>query len=260
MIIWHSGTGNSRLVAERLGSALGLRLVRIGPSAPRELAVAAPDEPVVWVFPVYSWGIPPVVVGYMRSVVIAARGRCRHYMVATCGDDTGLTDRQWRREVRRRGWEARGMWSVQMPNNYVLLPGFDVDSECVAQAKLEAAPARIDEIARGIRVGAAADSTVRGSMPGLKSRVLYPLFRRFMMSPRPFGCSGACIGCGRCAMVCPERNVTMEGAAPSRHPRWGSRCAMCLACYHACPAHAVVYGRRTRAKGQWWAPARLPER
>lgn len=252
MIYYHTGSGNSRHVAELLAGILGEGLCRIAPGG--SAAPSHKGERVIWVFPVYSWGVPPIV----RSFMLRSRGLegASHYMVCTCGDDVGLTHLQWRRIARSLGWKAVGCWSVQMPNNYVLLPGFDVDPARLEADKLDACGARVAAVARGIRHGARVDDVVRGSMPWVKSRILYPLFMRFLMSPRPFRHTDACIGCGKCAAGCPCSNIVMD----SGRPRWvnapgSDSCAMCLACYHHCPVHAVAYGKRTARKGQYVCPA-----
>ncbi|MDE6651460.1 MAG: EFR1 family ferrodoxin [Paramuribaculum sp.] len=243
MIFWHSGTGNTHYVAKKLAELLAQPLSYISES--RDY-ISSEGEKIIWVFPVYSWGIPPVIRRYIRLAQLMPN--TEHYMVCTCGDDVGLTHEQWRKLMCAKGYNARGAWSVQMPNNYVVLPGFDVDSIELATEKLGKCEHRIEEVARGIKCGAKVDSVVRGAFPGVKTKVLYPLFVRFLMSPKPFHYTEACISCGKCAKTCPISNIKMR----SNHPDWGNDCAMCLGCYHVCPVHAVQYGNRTRHKGQYF--------
>lgn len=106
MILWFSGTGNSRYVAERLAAETGERVVEM-----RRLPVSSPirvdgsDRRVVWVCPVYSWGIPP----YVRSVISRVGfdlSSLVHHLVLTCGDDCGLAPEMWRKDIGRRGWQT----------------------------------------------------------------------------------------------------------------------------------------------------------
>ena len=134
-----------------------------------------------------------------------------------------------------------------MPNTYVTLPGFNVDTPEVAARKMEAMPARIDEIGHAIKCSSPIDSIYRGTLPWLKTRVIYLLFMALLTSPRPFR-SHDCISCGRCVKACPLGNVTLSNEGT---PAWGRHCTLCLACYHVCPRHSIEYGNSTRRKGQW---------
>ncbi len=171
-------------------------------------------------------------------------------MLTTCGDDMAYTDRRWKRLIAARGWQAAGAFAVAMPNTYVLMKGFDVDSPETAAAKLAAMPAAMERIADAIGSGDP-DILIRGSWPWVKSYVIYPWFVRHAMSPRPFHHTGACTGCGGCARSCPLGNIAMQ---PGGTPHWGNRCAMCLRCYHSCPRNAVAYGKATAGKGRYMAP------
>lgn len=249
-LLYFSGTGNSAYVASSLARLL---------DAPAPLAIPTnhvditPESTVIWVFPVYSWGVPPVVAEAIRSISFSATPGT-HYMVCTCGDDTGYTDRQFRSLITARGWKMAGAFSVIMPNTYVTLPGFDVDKTSVASAKLSEAPARISEIAALIESGSSDISMTRGSFPALKSRIIYPWFIRHLMSPSGFHVTDRCTGCGRCIRRCPMSNIT--AGTNHRHPVWGDNCAFCLACYHICPEHAVEYKKATKGKGQYICPDR----
>lgn len=253
MIIYFTGSGNSRDVATRLSTLLGdSDIVHLSGSVLRAPRVDAGNgcRRVVWVFPVYSWGIPPVVEKFMSEAVITGASGAEHHMVATCGDDAGLTGKQWRKLMRRRGWNAVSASTVIMPNTYTLMKGFDVDPEEIARKKLEASIGRVNDIAGMIRSGAGADDIVKGRFAWIKSRIIYPWFRRFAMNPKPFHATGGCISCGLCARECPMGNITMEGA-DRKHPCWGNDCALCLRCYHICPKGAVQYGKATAGKGRY---------
>ncbi|MDE6300581.1 MAG: EFR1 family ferrodoxin [Muribaculaceae bacterium] len=245
MIAVFSGTGNSLRVARLLQKELGDAIVML----PGEIPYPA-DGRLIWVFPIYSWGLPPVV---LDAIASSPEGRdTQTFMVATCGDDIGRADRRWAKAVRKRGWCPAGAFSVQMPNTYVLMKGFDVDSPELAQAKVTAAPARVAAIAAAIRQATesgrpASTDVVSGSFAAIKTGVIYPWFRRYAMSPEPFFADDRCIGCGLCARSCPLHNITMTQTG---RPDWGDRCTLCLRCYHVCPAHAVCYTTATRGKGQ----------
>lgn len=252
MIFWFSGCGNTAIVASRLAALLGEPMQRIDINAPQEYDVSV-HRRIIWAFPVYSWGLPPAVISFMRKTVIKGAERLPHFMVATCGDDAGYTDRRWAAEMKRREWRPSAAHTVIMPNTYVALPGFNIDALEVANRKLSDASEKVKTIAHAIKCNSKITDVVRGKFPWIKSYILYPLFMRFLMSPKPFHAENICTGCGTCSRSCPMGNITMING----RPQWSDRCTMCLSCYHRCPVHAVEYSRQTDGKGQYHAPAGL---
>lgn len=262
MIIWFSGTGNSLYVARHLASALGDYMVKMTPDllSGKSISHDSPER-IIWVFPVYSWGIPPFVLKIIRNLNIKGiKSSTPHHLVLTCGDDTGLCAEKWRKELCERNWKAHSAFSVQMPNNYICMKGFDVDSPEVTHEKLEKAPLRISEITNKIlqseQTGITITDTVKGSFPWIKSQIIYPWFVHHAMSPIPFNHNNDCISCRKCATICPLDNITMaiQPGNDRPTPSWGHNCAFCLGCYHICPKHAVEYGNKTKNKGQYINP------
>lgn len=262
MIYFFSGTGNSRFAAHQLGCAIADSTRFIPDLNPyREKLPLDGENPegasatrltgVGFVFPVYSWGVPPIVLDFISKLPQAWVEGVREahlpiWCVATCGDETGNAVEMLRSALRKRGLQLAGAWSVIMPNVYVLLPGFGVDSEALAKRKMEAAAERIAGIGRRINAREWEVDVHTGSVPALRS-LAFPLFRRWGVDTRKWHSTDACTGCGACARACPAGNIAMVG----RRPQWGTDCLSCCACFHVCPEGSVQYGRITRRMGQY---------
>lgn len=258
MIICFSGTGNTFYVASKLAERRRLDIfmlegARLLKPSETEIETESPDEIVIWAFPTYSWGIPPVVVDFIEKFK-AGEGlqSARHYMLTTCGDDMGQTDYQWRKIMKNRGFKAVSAFSVIMPNIYVCMKGFDVDDPDLVRSKIDAVDSKLDRIVDSIENGGS-DILTPGAFAWIKSKIIYPWFIRHEMSPKSFRPTNSCTGCGTCSKLCPMENIRMtQTVDKTTKPEWGSQCAMCLRCYHVCPHHAVAYGHKTDGKGRQW--------
>lgn len=254
MIVCFSGCGNSRYAAELLASRLGERVTTMDVASVHPILDASVEGRIIWVSPVHSWGLPPAVRRFIRNVSIeGTTGGIPHFLMCSCGDDAGLTASQWRKDMRRRGFRTVSAHTVIMPNTYVFLPGFDVDNGQTEKSKLEAVPSRIADIAHAIKCKSPIDSVTKGRFAWLKTHIVYPFFMRFLTSPKGFGASDACVGCGVCVRECPMENITLDPV--SMKPVWGKECAFCSGCYHRCPHNAISYGRMSKGKGQYYCRA-----
>ncbi len=254
MIFYFSGVGNSAWVARQLAERLDEQLAFITDiDTEQEDFHLAPGERVGFVFPTYAWGVPTFVEQFIGQVKL--HGVEYLYMVTTCGDDTGKTGEIFRKCVEKRGWTCAAAWAVQMPESYICLPGFDVDSPQKEHRKYEQAKKRLADIVEHIQEKRQGVSdTLPGHFTWLKSQVVRPFFNRYLIDSKPFRTTDACTGCGRCAKVCPCHNIRLTPSNKSvdkEHPTWGTDCVLCLRCYHSCPEHALHWGRMTKNKGQY---------
>ena len=260
MILYFSGTGNSLWVAGRLSQALGqAKPVSVADELRRHAGDAVCEyalrqgEPLILVFPVHSWGPAEMMLRFVSRLSVRDYAGQKVYAVCTCGDTCGWTDRILGEALRKRHLPLTGCWSVRMPNNYILMKGFGVDPDDVREVKLAAAPAAVDAVAAAIRNGDTGVHLTVGTQPWLKSRLISPLFRRFLAGPdsrTKFHVSEACIGCGLCERVCPTGTVMMKDG----RPEWGRGCVQCTACINRCPVRAIDYGGITQGQGRYHHP------
>ena len=247
MIFYFSGCGNSQHVAETLAAGLNDAIIFI-PEAAREGRYEyelAEGESLGFVFPIYSWAPPRLVLDFIEKLHVSKPGFL--YFACTCGDECGLTEKVFRKAVEQKGWQLSACFSLIMPETYIGMPGFKLDTDEKARKKIEAADAKLTKcITRLINKEHFSEMTV-GSLAWLKSYVVNPGFNRFATNDKKYLSTDRCIGCGKCAKVCPLQNITlMEG-----RPKWNGNCTMCMACYHHCPVNAVQYGKATVGKGQY---------
>lgn len=249
MVFYFSGTGNSRWVAQTIANAFSEKTIEIGSASINKSNsfVLEKEERIGFIFPVHSWGIPPIVRQFIRQLTLENYTDQLIFGICTCGDECGYTQQQLLKLLYTKGWNSHHIYSVQMPNNYIAFPGFDIDSKELENQKKEQAKITLNEIIDAICADNKIDCYETGSMPFLKSKLIYPLFCKFAINSKPFYSTDQCTGCGICAKKCPTKNIAIE----NKRPVWENNCTQCLACIHYCPERAIEYGKVTRKKGRY---------
>lgn len=254
MIYYFSGTGNSRYAANRIGGEADEELRFIPSLDPyKEHINESSDKSIGFVFPIYAWGVPPIVLDFISRlpaefVEKAVSNRLPVWCVATCGDETGKGVELLRKALFRKGLSLCGAWSVILPNVYVLLPGFGTDTKFVEQKKLRESVGRLRHIGGKIRRNEWEEDVFTGSLAGIKTALIFPLFRKWGVNTAKWHTTEGCRGCGICARTCPVGNIVMQEG----RPKWGKNCTSCCACYHVCPSNSAQYGKTTQNQGQFF--------
>jgi ferredoxin len=243
MILYFSGTGNSRHVAQRIAEVTGddcediATHLRKGESASYES-----ERPYVFVGPVYAGRYPKVMTKFIEDSRFA--GSRDAYFVATCAETPWITVDYAGRLAASKGFSVLGFNSVLMPQSYAT-GGLTTPPE-ENERILAAAEPKISAIAEAIRDGKPLPEEPRGK--AWMSRVANPMMYAFMMGTGSFAVTDKCVHCGTCAATCPLGNIRMVDGTPT----WGKRCTQCNACIGVCPQGAIEYGKKTVGKPRYY--------
>ncbi|WP_337776385.1 EFR1 family ferrodoxin [Prevotella pectinovora] len=258
MILYLSGTGNTRWVAESIARMTGdERVVDVASLCSQPLHVQLnPGEPLGIFFPVHGWR-PPMLLRRVLSEMTLSVGSERNvkpyvYSVCTVGDTVGESMDILRSDLKKQGVSLDAVFDVRMPNTYVGLPFMDVDKGKVVSDKLHEAQPRMEFIAEKIRERAnGAFMRYLGRWKRINSRLLGEAFVRKLVTDRYFHVEESlCVSCGKCVASCPVGNMSLDDDGM---PQWNhdGSCLTCFACYHNCPRHAIRFGSVTDKKGQY---------
>lgn len=243
MILYFTGTGNSRYVARKIAEKTGDELVSIN----RILKEKKPSQglssetPYVFVLPTYAWRIPRIIDAFIRRYKFG--GSNKVYFVLTCGEDTAKAIEYLKDLCKVKSWELIGFAEVIMPDFYIALTS-KIDrpqaDKIICQSK-----DRITQVGELINDGKPFNILTPSGVAGkLKSGVENIAFYKFFIKADGFHTSVKCNGCGQCARTCPLNNITME----HRKPVWGKQCTHCMACIQGCPQSAIEYKNKTQGK------------
>ena len=248
MIIYYTGTGNSRYCAQMLTDRLGDELtdafhfIRDGIGAK-----LFSKKPWVFVVPTYGWQLPRIFSNFIRNSNF--EGSQDAYFVMTCGSEIGNAMKINQALCKEKGLRCRGTLQVVMPENYIAL--FNAPEEAEAQRIIDAAQPALEAGIACIREEQAFPVQKAGAIDRLKSGIINAAFYRFIIKAKPFTVSTHCVGCGKCEKSCPLGNIQLKDGRPV----WGSRCTHCMACICGCPTSAIEYGKASLGKPRYQCPA-----
>ena len=265
MIFYFSGCGNSKHVAETIAEGLNDTLIFI-PEAARNNQydyTLTEGERLGFVFPIYSWAPPRLVLDFVKKLTVKVpepavpeaprrvegpTSKPYIYFACTCGDNCGLTEKVFRKTMEEKGWSLSACFSVQMPETYIGMAGFKLDTEENAKRKITETDALLSRLMPRLANKEHFSEIIVGGLAWLKTYLVNPGFNRSATDDSKYLSTEACIHCGKCVEACPLQNITLENGRPV----WHGNCTMCMGCYHHCPVNAIQYGKVTVGKGQYY--------
>jgi len=243
MIFFFTGTGNSLDAAQQMATRFEDQLISIAEAINHKTFDfdLKPEEKIGFVFPIYFWGVPSIVADFIAQLKLHNYHNQYIYTVLTCGGSVGQAHRLLSKMLFNKGYRLNAAFSVQMPDNYILMFQINTPAEKVSEI-LNSARKRMHEIMAVIeKQGNSKKLLTKGATPWIYTSFFYPIYRKGRKT-KPFFVTDSCTSCGLCESICPSKVISLEKGLPI----WKEgQCVQCLACIHRCPESAIQYGKRT---------------
>ena len=244
MILYYTGTGNSRYAAKLLGHRLNDTVRDCTPFIQGDITPRFHSvTPWVFVCPTYAWQIPHIFADFLTRCHFS--GSRQAYFVMTCGGEIHNAPETNRKLCTRLGLDYMGTAEIVMPENYIAM--FNAPQKEQARSIVERAEPALQKVLAQLRAGQEFPPPRENLYDRFMSGPVNPVFYRFFVKADAFRATDACIGCGRCVELCPLNNIRLENGKPV----WGKNCTHCMACICYCPKEAIEYGKKSKGKPRY---------
>ncbi len=247
MILFFSGTGNSRFVAKCIAEETGDKLVdtkeyiREGKSV-----VFSEDDTFIFISPVYVSAPPIIFLNFIKRSQFPKYSKA--YFIMTCAGGMGGAPGYCRQLALEKELTYMGTAEIMMPQNYIAL--FKIKTSEENRLVIQKAITELKKLVETIKLSDPFPNPHMKSWEFLSTRMILDLYYKCFISAKKFTVTNKCISCGKCTVECPMKNIEIHNGKPT----WGTHCTHCMACINLCPKEAVEYGKRTLKKNRYHGP------
>ncbi len=234
--IYFSGTGNTKFCIEYFINVINSSDVAYSIEDSRAIEELSKHDEIIFAYPVYYSNLPKIVSDFIISNSALWNGK-KIFVIATMalfsGDGAGVAARLF----EKYGAEITGGLHLEMP-------------DCIADVKVlkrtyEKNHAIVEKAKKKTTISAqkykSGKPTREGlnfgyRMAGFLGQRLYFMNKTKSYTDKLKINPMSCIGCGKCANVCPMNNIDVIG----RKAVSKNLCTMCYRCVNVCPEKAIT--------------------
>ena len=243
MVLYFSGTGNSRYTARTIADIAGDEILSLNERIKNnDYSAICSDKPFVLVCPVYAGRIPRIVEEHILKIEF--KGTNEIYSVVTCAQTPWMAEKYLNKIYSKKGFVSLGFNSIIMPQNYIANGA--TQPESVNKPIFEKGTLKVGEISDYIAKHKKLPDEKSGM--AIMSALLNPIMYKMMITAKPFYITDNCNGCGKCVEHCPLNNIKIKNG----NPVWGNNCTHCMACISSCSKQAVEYGKKSIGKPRYY--------
>jgi ferredoxin len=230
-IVYFSGTGNTRAVAEGYKLALtnGGHFVSII-SIEKNNSISDHDLLIIG-GPIYAGNVPDELINWVRKHVWNVNDKKAIVFSTSAGLMNANGVKSIAKKLGNKGYDIIDMATYEMPRNFYV-DKYDPTPEHIQKQQFEAIGQKILESLSCLN--SQEKLAVNESIVMLDFYAdLFRVMAKFM--GRSFSIDETCIGCGLCERNCPKENIRYI------EKEYSNKCIMCTRCIHNCPVNAISY-------------------
>lgn len=246
MVLYFSATGNTEYAAKEIAVITGdeslnlLQKIRAS-----DYSKISSEKPFVICAPIYVCEIPYFMNRFLKRVELS--GNREVYFVFTSGGYSGCASVLAKALCRKKGLIYKGSADLIMPRNYIASDMYPMQDSDTIRLKIADARKQTEQIASIIKNGGRLKSRHVFLFETLIILPFVPLWVKLKLTAKDFSVKDTCLGCGKCAKVCPLNNINIV----EKKPVWGKKCTHCMACICNCPKDSIEYGTITVGKERY---------
>ena len=204
MVLYFSATGNTRFIAEELALRLGdesldlLKRIR-----QRDYSPIRSSKPFVLCVPVYVCEMPAFISELIRNTPF--EGNRDIYFIFSSGGYSGICSTLAKRMAKKKSLNYMGSADFRMPRNYIANNAYPELTEEEIRSRIDTSAKLIPQIAELISNG---QKLVKRSKHVWLFEIIItvpftPVWTRIRQGVKKFRADDRCIGCKKCANLCP---------------------------------------------------------
>lgn len=247
MILYFSGTGNTKWVAETLAKLLDDTVLDLSERIRRsDYSPLNSRQPFILCSPVYVCEMPRFLTAFLKKT--AFTGNREVYCVFTSGGYTGISGILAEKLFRQKRMIFKGYAEFKMPRNYIANNMYSELSDEEILERIHESEKQLPSVAEAIQQRKPLQARHVWFFEKWITVPFNPVWCRLRQGTRLFTATERCISCGKCERLCPLNVIRMTDGKPV----WQHRsCAHCMSCIQNCPVEAIEYGEITPVKKRY---------